>query len=151
MGRTNIDMGNFRYRLCCENVEPMGYKAMLVAVDREACALYKEALDRYFPPEYSEVVISHGHNDPPLLAAYHYTEEEGFAAYWFLRGRGIDRAEEIGRRMGSAFAAYPYWRTDPKQEQQVRTALYKALLAGGIKAGSKGMVDEILTNLRRAS
>ena len=63
--------GHFR-----ENVEPMGYKAMLVAVDREVCALYKEALDRYFPPEYSEVVISHGHNDPPLLAAYHYSEEE---------------------------------------------------------------------------
>ena len=28
-----------------ENVEPLGYKAFLVAVDREACALYKEALD----------------------------------------------------------------------------------------------------------
>ena len=36
-----------------ENVEPMGYKAFLVAVDREACALYKEALDKHLPPEYS--------------------------------------------------------------------------------------------------
>jgi len=27
-----------------QNVEPLGYKAFLVAVDREACALYKEAL-----------------------------------------------------------------------------------------------------------
>jgi hypothetical protein len=26
-----------------ENVEPLGYKAFLVAVDREACALYKQA------------------------------------------------------------------------------------------------------------
>jgi type I restriction enzyme R subunit len=58
------------------NVEPMGYKAMLVAVDREGCALYKDALDRYLPPEYSEVIISHGHNDPPLLTPYHYPEEE---------------------------------------------------------------------------
>lgn len=41
-----------------ENVEPMGYKAFLVAVDREACCLYKEALDRFLPPEYSTVVIS---------------------------------------------------------------------------------------------
>ena len=32
-----------------ENVEPMGYKAFLVAVDREACVLYKEALDKYLP------------------------------------------------------------------------------------------------------
>ena len=27
-------------------IEPMGYKAFIVAVDREACALYKEELDR---------------------------------------------------------------------------------------------------------
>lgn len=36
-----------------ENVEPLGYKAFLVAVDREACALYKKALDKYLPPKYS--------------------------------------------------------------------------------------------------
>ncbi len=59
-----------------ENVEPMGYKAFIVAVDREACAIYKEALDKYLPPEYSEVIISKSHNDPPELKKYHYTEEE---------------------------------------------------------------------------
>jgi len=59
-----------------EHVEPMGYKAFLVGVDREACALYKEALDKYLPPEYSAVVISRGHNDPPELARYHLSEEE---------------------------------------------------------------------------
>ncbi len=58
------------------NVEPMGYKAFLVAVDREACVLYKEALDRYLPPEYSEVVISRNHNDPPHLKRYHLSDEE---------------------------------------------------------------------------
>ena len=40
-----------------KNVEPLGYKAFLVGVDREACALYKEALDEILPPEYSEVVF----------------------------------------------------------------------------------------------
>ena len=39
-------------------VEPLGYKAFLVGVDREACVLYKKALDQYFAPEYSAVVIS---------------------------------------------------------------------------------------------
>src|SRR5579875_2845258 len=34
-----------------ENVEPMGFKAFLVAVDREACALYKRELDKHLPPE----------------------------------------------------------------------------------------------------
>jgi type I restriction enzyme R subunit len=56
------------------NVEPMGYKAFLVGVDREACALYKDALDRYLPPEYSEVVISPAHNDSADLRRFHYDE-----------------------------------------------------------------------------
>ena len=46
-----------------DNVEPMGFKAFLVGVDREACALYKDALDRYLPVEYSTVVYSPGPND----------------------------------------------------------------------------------------
>lgn len=56
-----------------ENVEPMGYKAFLVGVDREACALYKDLLDRMLPPEYSEVVYSPGQNDTEILARYHLT------------------------------------------------------------------------------
>lgn len=59
-----------------ENVEPMGYKAFLVAVDREACTLYKQALDTVLPPEYSAVVMSAGFNDPPALARFHITEDE---------------------------------------------------------------------------
>lgn len=57
-------------------VEPMGYKAFLVGVDREACALYKQALDAHLPPAYSRVVYSAGHNDRELLARYHLGEEE---------------------------------------------------------------------------
>lgn len=53
-----------------ENVEPLGYKAFLVGVDREACALYKHALDRHLPPEYSEVVYTSAHNDPELLTEF---------------------------------------------------------------------------------
>lgn len=54
-----------------ENVEPLGYKAFLVAVDRPACAMYKKALDKYLPSEYSEVVYTGNHNDPEELKAYH--------------------------------------------------------------------------------
>lgn len=53
-----------------DNVEPLGYKAFVVGVDREACALYKEALDGHLPPEYSEVVYTSRHNDSALLAAH---------------------------------------------------------------------------------
>jgi type I restriction enzyme, R subunit len=41
-----------------EKVQPNGFKAQVVVFDREACVLFKEALDRIVPPEWSEVVIS---------------------------------------------------------------------------------------------
>ncbi len=58
-------------------IEPMGYKAFLVGVDREACALYKQALDKHLPAEYSEVVIStQGKKDPERLRKYRLTEDQ---------------------------------------------------------------------------
>lgn len=59
-----------------EYIEPLGYKAFVVAVDREACALYKKELDKFFPEEYSRVVYSSKHDDLPELSKYHLTEEE---------------------------------------------------------------------------
>ena len=59
-----------------DTVEPMGFKAFLVAVDREACALYKQALDTYLPPEYSEVVYSENNQDAEFMKAYHRSSEE---------------------------------------------------------------------------
>ena len=58
------------------NVEPLGYKAFLVAVDREACVMYKEMLDKYLPPSYSKVIISSSHNDSEKLRRYHTTEDQ---------------------------------------------------------------------------
>lgn len=54
-----------------ENVEPLGYKAFLVGVDREACAHYKHALDQFLPPKYSEVVYTGSNNDSRLLKEFH--------------------------------------------------------------------------------
>ncbi len=59
-----------------KTVEPMGYKAFLVAVDREACCRYKAELDRHLPAEYSRVVISYAADDPPELRAHHLSEDE---------------------------------------------------------------------------
>ena len=58
-----------------ENVEPMGFKAFLVAVDREACAMYKKALDKLLPPEYSQVVYSPAHNDSAELKEFYLTTD----------------------------------------------------------------------------
>ncbi len=54
-----------------QNVEPLGYKAVLVGVDREACALYKHALHQFLPAEYSEVVYTGNNNDSKLLKEFH--------------------------------------------------------------------------------
>ena len=64
-----------------ENVEPLGYKAFLVGVDREACAHYKKALDAAFaemglPPEYSEVVYTGNNNDSALLKEFHLNSKQ---------------------------------------------------------------------------
>jgi type I restriction enzyme, R subunit len=57
-------------------VEQMGYKAFLVAVDREACAWYKDLLDQHLPPEYSAVVYSPAYNDCQEMARYHLSDDE---------------------------------------------------------------------------
>lgn len=59
-----------------ENVQPLGYKAFLVAPDREGCAFYKQALDQHLPPEWSTVVISAAHNDDELLKRHYLTEPQ---------------------------------------------------------------------------
>ncbi|HEC93254.1 MAG TPA: DUF3387 domain-containing protein [Candidatus Atribacteria bacterium] len=59
-----------------ENVEPLGFKAFLVGVDREECALLKEELDKHLPPEYSRVVYTPKHNDKELLKEYYLHKNE---------------------------------------------------------------------------
>ena len=54
-----------------ENVMPLGYKAFLVGVNREACAKYKQALDRLLPPDWSAPVYTKDDRDfveRPLVA-----------------------------------------------------------------------------------
>jgi type I restriction enzyme R subunit len=58
------------------NVEPLGYKAFLVTVDREACVMYKKALDKLLPKEYSEVVMSSFYEDNAEMKTFHKNEEE---------------------------------------------------------------------------
>jgi type I restriction enzyme R subunit len=40
------------------NVQPNGFKGMVVTFDQESCLLYKAALDRHLPPAASDIVIS---------------------------------------------------------------------------------------------
>jgi type I restriction enzyme R subunit len=47
-----------------ENVEPNGFKAMIVCYDRYACVQYKNALDTLIPPEMSDIVMTVSPEDP---------------------------------------------------------------------------------------
>jgi type I restriction enzyme R subunit len=61
-----------------ENVLPLGYKAFLVAVDRETVAKYKRALDRHLPSEWSVPVYSRNAADVvdrPLVAELQLSED----------------------------------------------------------------------------
>lgn len=60
-----------------DNVEPMGFKACLIAADREACALYKDALDQYIPPEYSQIICSTTPHYRDLLRKLSVKPQEG--------------------------------------------------------------------------
>lgn len=46
-----------------ENVAPLGYKAFLVGVNREACAKYKRALDKLLPAEWTAPVYTENPDD----------------------------------------------------------------------------------------
>jgi type I restriction enzyme R subunit len=57
------------------HIEPNGFKAQVVAVTREAAALYKTKLDELSDYE-SVLIISGGHNDKEHLKQYHITPEQ---------------------------------------------------------------------------
>ena len=54
------------------------FKAMVVAVDREACVLYKRQLDKLPPKEYSEVVMTFNIKDPTIIQEYFEELKERF-------------------------------------------------------------------------
>jgi type I restriction enzyme R subunit len=61
-----------------ENVLPLGYKAFVVAVNREACAKYKKALDKLLPPDWTAPVYTENSADivdRPLVAELQLSDE----------------------------------------------------------------------------
>ncbi len=61
-----------------DNVDPLGYKAFLVAVNRETCAKYKRALDKHLPAEWSTPIYTHDADDivrRPLVAELQLSAE----------------------------------------------------------------------------
>lgn len=88
------------------NVEPLGYKAFLVGVDRDACVLLKEALDKYLPPEYSQPVYTPAHNDDEKLKRYYLSEdEEKRVRKAFLRNDSLPKILIVTEKLLTGFDA----------------------------------------------
>lgn len=51
-------------------VEPTDLKVMIVTIDREACILYKDAIDKFLPPSHSEIVMTFNPNDKGVIKDY---------------------------------------------------------------------------------
>ncbi len=92
-----------------ENVEPLGYKAFVVGVDREACALYKKALDKLLPGEYSTAIYTAAHNDSekyPLVHKYQRTvEEEKKARKLFPKSEALPKIFIVTDKLLTGFDA----------------------------------------------
>ena len=76
-----------------QNVAPLGYKAFLVGVNREACAKYKRALDALLPPEWSAAVYTENAADAvdrPLVAEIQLSPEREADARLLFKKAGED-------------------------------------------------------------
>jgi type I restriction enzyme R subunit len=91
------------------NIEPLGYKAFLVAVDREACALYKDALDKVLPPEYSmPIYTSAQHDSEKYPRVYHHQvsfEEEKRARKFFVKSDTLPKILIVTDKLLTGFDA----------------------------------------------
>ena len=76
-----------------ENIDGK-FKSMVVAADREACVIYKNKLDNFLPPAYTEVVMTFDpHKDPEPISNYHWELKERYQNREIVEIR-----EEIRRR-----------------------------------------------------
>ncbi len=76
---------------------------------------------------------------------------DAFAVFWMLQRREVAKAMEVAREIATAFEHHPHWRTSERHEQDVRKAIYKALINTGAAEGVKDVADAILKMLGRAT
>jgi type I restriction enzyme R subunit len=74
---------------------------------------------------------------------------DAFAVFWLLERQAIPKALEVAQGVASAFEQFPHWQASAHQEQEVRKAIYKALINAKVE-GVIEVADGILKMLRRA-
>lgn len=143
-----------------ENVEPMGYKAFVVGVDREACVFYKKALDKHLPTEWSQVVYSPFHNDPQALKQFHLSEdEEKRIRKAFVKRDGVPKILIVTEKLLTGFDApilYAMYLDKPMRDHTLLQAIARVNRPyeddGGLKKRYGFVLDfvGIFENLEKA-
>jgi type I restriction enzyme R subunit len=77
---------------------------------------------------------------------------QAFAVEWWLRTQGVEaeKAAQTAASLEEAFALFPNWLISVADERELRTRLYKALLALGVEEVIP-WANRILDLLRRAA
>ena len=81
---------------------PNGFKAQLVAADREACALYANELAKHLQPDEFAVVMSRGKNDSDLMRHWYASEQLGRLGGSIDEADDDDAEEAAGETVGEA-------------------------------------------------
>jgi type I site-specific restriction-modification system R (restriction) subunit len=98
-----------------ENILPLGYKAFLVGVNREACANYKRALDKFLPTEWSEAVYTENAADlidrplaERILKDLEDRKTTGLAAMDLLAALAKEKQEAVKGAQDSGLSSRAY-------------------------------------------
>ena len=67
-----------------------------------------------------------------------------------LKTDGIKEPLTVAKQVEQAFGEHPHWQVSERQEQDVRRALYKALIDAGVEAVVE-IASKLMKLLRRAT
>jgi type I restriction enzyme R subunit len=74
---------------------------------------------------------------------------EGFAIYYVLKKDGVEQPMVVAEKVEKAFEYSPHWRTSERQAQDLRRALYKALIDSGVEEDVVEVASRLMKVLRR--
>jgi type I restriction enzyme R subunit len=74
---------------------------------------------------------------------------EGFAIYYVLKKDGVPDPLKVAGKVEEAFERSPHWRTSERQAQDLRRALYKALIDTGVEEDVVEVASRLMKVLRR--
>ncbi len=75
---------------------------------------------------------------------------EVFSVFWILKREGVGKPDEVANEMTGVLAKYPHWAKSERHERQVRQALYRNLVKGGLSNAARlaDLCKKVMTALK---